>query len=628
MSWIEKLYETYKQCDGAPQFSSAPLMPVSHAIQQAHVDILLDDKGNFLGARYVLKEETIIPATEESATRVGTKPPPHPLCDKIQYCAADYKTFGGLKDSFNAEYLALLRSWCNSPYTHPKVQAVLDYVEKGRIVADLVGAGILHCDSQQQLLTGWNQSTAPPEIFRFLTPKDGSRDQGDAFVRWRVHVPGDPISLVSEDPDVRKSWIGFDAARSSSELGLCMVTGDEVRLASSHPKRLRHGADGAKLISSNDNAGYTFRGRFLTAKEACGVSFDVTQKAHNALRWLIARQDDYGKTGDQVFVSWSVAGRPIPDPLKNTSQLLASEASAAENDSHYAGDAGQRFALQLKKLIAGYGVNLGRTDAVVIMGLDSASPGRMAITFYRELTGGEFLARVLAWHTDYAWQQKFSKDLHFMGAASPRDIADATYGRGSDEKLRKTTIERLLPCIVDDQPLPRDLVDSAIRRVCNRVGMQPWEWEKCLGITCGLVRGRRKKENYQMSLEEERASRDYLFGRLLAIADHLEQRALHVAGEERDTNAARMMQRFAEHPCSTWKTLELALTPYKTRLRSKRPGVLLRLERLLDEVTCKFAEDEFASDKKLSGEFLLGYHCQRSALWRTPTSGSQESIED
>jgi CRISPR-associated protein Csd1 len=37
-------------------------------------------------------------------------------------------------------------------------------------------------------------------------------------------------------------------------------------------------------------------------------------------------------------------------------------------------------------------------------------------------------------------------------------------------------------------------------------------------------------------------------------------------------------------------------------------------EVLLDEVTCLFKPEDFLKDTPLSGEFLLGYHCQRQAL--------------
>src|ERR1022692_1092481 len=152
MGWIQKLYETYELCAGAPQFEKEPPLPVSHAEQQAHIEIVLDQDGNFQRATSVAKESTVVPATEASAGRTGKKPPPHPLCDKIQYCAGDYKAFGGSKEPFFDEYIRQLSQWHGYDPT-PKVSAVISYVGKGSVVADLVRAGILHCGSDQKLLT-------------------------------------------------------------------------------------------------------------------------------------------------------------------------------------------------------------------------------------------------------------------------------------------------------------------------------------------------------------------------------------------------------------------------------------------------------------------------------------------
>jgi CRISPR-associated protein Csd1 len=113
----------------------------------------------------------------------------------------------------------------------------------------------------------------------------------------------------------------------------------------------------------------------------------------------------------------------------------------------------------------------------------------------------------------------------------------------------------------------------------------------------------------------------------LAIAENIEDRALYVGGEKRDTGAAKLMQRFAEHPFSTWKTIELSLSPYKTRLRAKRPAFLTAMENQLDEIVNLFQIDDFMEDRKLSGEFLLGYHCQRQTLRTRPEAEQDESGE-
>jgi len=111
-------------------------------------------------------------------------------------------------------------------------------------------------------------------------------------------------------------------------------------------------------------------------------------------------------------------------------------------------------------------------------------------------------------------------------------------------------------------------------------------------------------------LEPDRCTRDYLFGRLLALADELESWALREAGEKRETNAMRMMQRFANHPCSTWKNVELSLAPYEMRLGARA----VKFRNAMDEIHAQFKPEEYVSDRPLSGEFLLGYHCQRHAL--------------
>ncbi len=625
MSWIEKLYQTYENNTGAigDRGGEVPLLPICHTTQKAQVAIVIDANGHFLRASVVPKTEarTIIPATEDSAGRTsGTTP--HPLCDKLQYVAADYARFGGEKDACFKDYLLLLKQWLEADGNQLKLKAVVDYVSKGTVISDLVMASVLHADeTSSKLVNEWPDKRNAPEIFRLLPGGYDNKGkpkswQADAFVRWSVEIPGDPQPEVWLDKGLWQSWESFYTALESRQ-GLCFVTGSETDLAKQHPAKIRNDGDKAKLISSNDNSGFTFRGRFTTADEACGVGFQVTQKAHSALRWLIARQGR--RDGEQAVVAWAVSGVDIPDPMADSfSFLFGGDTDEPKKGGEYTA---QEIGIALSRKIAGYSAKLRDTGGVVVMALDSATPGRMAIRYYRELTGSEFLARIEAWHEGCCWRQYFGKERIFFGAPAPRDIAETAHGRRLDDRLRKATVERLLPCIVDGTPLPRDLVESCVRRASNRNGIELWEWEKALGIACALYRYH-KKEDYAMTLERERTTREYLYGRLLALAEHLESRALYVGGEKRATNAEKLMQRFADRPYSTWLILEAGLTPYKVRLRARRPGFLHKMEIEFDGVVNAFNPDDFTSDKRLTGEFLLGYHCQREAL--RPTSGQGE----
>jgi CRISPR-associated protein Csd1 len=612
VSWIQKLVETYDVCVGRPQFADRALVPIDHVEQNAHIEIAIDENGNFLRAAVVQKEPTLIPVTEKSAGRTSGAFA-HPLSDKIRYVAK------GFSSDDHQLYLKQIGDWSESS-KNSTLRAIEKYVKRGSVANDLVHAGIMTKLDDGSWKKSWRKEEikdAPLAKLLTADAKTKERDQGDAFVRWRVEIPAKLDSAVWKDLELQRDWADFNA-KSQTEQGLCLSSGCLAPLAENHPKRLRHGGDGAKLISSNDTKGFTFRGRFRAASEAYGLSSTATQKAHNALRWLITRQG--AKNGDQVFVAWSVQFADAPPVLVDSWKFFRDAGEAAEEvpEASYDGDAGQLFALRLKKAIGGYKQKLNDSADIVVMGLDSATPGRMAILFYRELKEAEFLTRLERWHTSLAWPQNIGKDRRFIGAPAPRDIAEACYGQRVDEKLRKSTQERLLPSIVDGRPLPRDLVQSAVRRAVNRAALEHWEFERNLGVACSLYRGAHPKESYSMSLDESRTSRDYLYGRLLALADSIEGVALNVAKAQRDTTAARLMQRFADHPYSTWRTIELQLTPYIAQLRSSRAAALQRRQSLIDAVYALFetsgGESAFLDNRPLSGEFLLGFHSQREAL--------------
>ncbi len=665
MSWLAQLHKTYEKGVTLDQ-SAVPfekrLMPISHTLQNAHIHIIIDEQGNFKRAAVLEKTQIVLPATEKSAGRAGKLPPPHPLADKIQYVAKDYTDYGGRRISFFKGYEQQLANWCNSSFSHPKACAVHAYINKGQVVADLIDNHILYVDEQEQLLETWsaevNEENPEPPIFKVLPKTKGKTEPGNALVCWSVEKQGDANSKTWEDQSLQQSWADFDGMTEGAK-GLCFVMGQEEKLTVNHPAKLRHTGDKAKLISANDMSAFTFRGRFTDNKksiavggsQAVGISLEVTQKAHNALRWLISRQGY--RNGDQVYVSWAVSGKEIPEPLADSwTMMLSAEITKqpeAEQESHdkidHSIDAGESFAHKLNNYLAGYRAELEVNEQIVIMGLDSATPGRMGIIYYRELLASEFLDRLHAWHTQFAWPQRhtqetpdpkgkkkpFRKTIWPVSCPVPRVIAEAAYGDilKSNDTLKKSVLERILPCIVDGRPFPEDIMLSAVRRASNRNNCDHWEWERNLGVACALFRGfyeRHPKKNerreYKMALEEDRTKRDYLYGRLLAIAERIEEIALNVGGENRPTNAARLMQRFADHPFSTWRNIELGLQPYMQRLQGSRAGFLTNSKKKLDAIMDAFSPEEFRKDKPLSGEFLLGYHCQKQE-WRKKKQGEE-----
>ncbi len=411
-----------------------------------------------------------------------------------------------------------------------------------------------------------------------------------------------------------------------------------------HPKFIRREGDNAKLISANDKKNFTYRGRFTSDTETCTVSLEASHKAHYALAWLISRQGFLDSQKELAVVAWAVSGAKIPQPTEDSFDALFKSRGLHAEENQLPVDTAQNVGIQLKKKIAGYRAEIDEREDVVVMAVDSATPGRLSIVYYRTLKGSEFLERIENWHETCAWQHTYrsievqdekgkTKKIRvpFYGAPAPADIAEAAYANNRDgrfeldDKLKKATIKRLLPCIVDGLPIPRDIVESAIRRASNRIGLEKWQWEKTLSIACALYRKHKLgKEEFDMSLDETRTSRDYLYGRLLAIADVLEERVLSEAEKNRPTNATRYMQLFSQRPFSTWKQIHELLTPYFLRLGKKAAYY----KRLIGEVEALFTPDDFIRNTPLTGEYLLGYYCQRQKMWEKKDNPAPKDASD
>ncbi len=626
MSWIQSLCETYENCQNMLGYSSdaaRPLLPICHITTQTQIEVVIDGKGSFRRAQIVDKDgsTTIIPATESSAGKTGIKPECHPLSDKLQYLAGDFVDYGGeVTSGFSKDptapyqnFVDLLTKWCQSEYSDPKARAVLAYVQKKSLMRDLATQKILLLDGNGKLESKENakRDKNVKDIFSVI----GSQDK--AFIRWVIESPEGSEPRAWLNRGLWESWINY-YLHSRTDTGLCMVTGQDRLLTDNHPKYIRREGDNAKIISANDARGFTFRGRFTDDAQACGVGMETSQKAHYALAWLISRQGY--QAGDLAVVAWAVSGAKIPQPTEDTYAALYGNLVPEESKT---ADTAQDVAIRLKKKIAGYRQEIGERGDVVVIAVDTAteSTARLSIIYYRAMKGSEFLERIEAWHETCAWRHTYhySKEQQrytpFDGAPAPADIAEAAYANNRngkfdlDDKLRKSTIKRLLPCIVDGQPVPRDLVESVVRRASNRVGLEDWQWRKTLTIACALFRKHREgKEKFAMSLDETRTTRDYLYGRLLAIADDLEELALYKAKEKRATNAARYMQQFSQRPYQTWKQIHEALTPYMIRL-----GGAHYYKNLIAQVV-NLNPEALEGKKPLTGEYLLGYYCQRQKL--------------
>ena len=594
MGLLQKACETY-DCHaglaGQLREGHETLPPVSHILTSAQIEITLDQDGNFVNARTVDKTESkiVIPVTEESGGRTAA-PCPHPLCEQLGYLA-DYD------EKKHALYVEQLEDWTDSPYGHPKLRPILTYVRGGTILANLVQSGVIQLDEK------------------------GHPKEEKALVRWRVDGLGtEESSPCWTDRSLFRAFIDYYSAKTQQqEQALCMIDGNPKRPASQHPKGIVPLCGGnAKLISSNDSSGFTYRGRFSEDWQAATVSYEASQKAHNALRWLAAEQGAQVVYGGRAFLCWNPQGKKV---CSVTGPFRIAAAPATE-PTEYQED--------LRKTLLGYKAELPDTAGVVIAAFDAATTGRLSLTYYNELMGSDFLQRLYDWDASCCWP---SRRGEMIWSPSLLQIVNCAFGTQqgqflkTDDRVLKQQMQRLVSCRIDRARLPADLMQALVQRASRPLAYEPAVRETILFTACAILRKYyfdRDKEEWKMELDPCKHDRSYQFGRLLAVLEKVE-RDTYGADEVREPNAIRQQSVFCQRPMYAAANIEKQLErAYFPRLRPDRRAFYKNIISQIMEEICKFPDNQW--NQPLADTYLMGYYLQRSTLYSSRDKNTEEDI--
>lgn len=627
MAWLKTLadtYDIYSDLAGADKNGQAVLLPISHSTFNAQIEVTIDKDGNFVDAQKLEKGigvVTVIPVTEDSAAR-SSGIAPHPLCDKLCYIAGDYTDYtGDDKIKYYDAYMEQLKNWAESDFTHPMVQAVYRYLVKGSLIYDLTAKKALLLDDNGKLTD---------DI------KIHGQGQTGANVRFRVFGAGKPQEIWKSQ-EVYKKYSAY-YQQKSGEKKLCYITGKMESCSDKHPSKIRNSADKAKLISGNDESGFTYRGRFTAKEQAVSVGYDASQKAHNVLRWLIQKQ---GYTRDEsAIVCWLVNREmPIPDMMKDSINAyrdvddfdfdfddIGIDDAAADNKH----DTGKYIAEQFNNAVNGYAGKIKQDDKIAIIALDAATTGRLSVVYYDEMGGKQYMDAILNWHRHCNWRRTVkienseaeNRKITCECTPSPRDMALAAFGvqraewLEADSKLIRATIKRLLPCITGKRAeIPSDIIRAAARRASMPQTMSDYIWyNDTLCVACAMIRFNYEKGDRTMDnfLNDNINDRNVLFGRLLAVYDYMEQRAMFEydesgkVKERRTTNAKRYWNAYSSRPAKTFKTIRQNLIAYEKRLNDFE---LSKFEEWTGEIMAYLSEKGF-DNTALSEMYLPGYYQQ------------------
>ena len=613
--------------DGKEEEENIILLPIAHSTQNAQIEVELNLRGEFKEARKVEKRNaiTVIPVTEDSGSR-SSGIAPHPLHDKLCYVAGDYALYCDKKkaEEYYESYITQLEQW--QKYSSNKVvNAIYLYLRKGCLIEDLIEDEVLEVDEKNKLCT---------DI------KIEGISQVDLFVRFCIRdVDYNGANNIWLDRDLQKDYQEYYFTQVG-ELGLDYMTGEYVTCAEKQPSKLRYSGDMAKLISANDSSGFTYRGRFANKNEALSVGYESSQKAHNALKWLIERQG-YRKYGSCIVV-WNPNGHQVPRWDKDFDNCLEEDEDREEElpTSFTQLDLAENYANKVKSTLNGWFTDIkDAKENVIILSLEAATPGRLSVVYYNKMQGSQYLDNIIQWYTECAWRLTYFKNEK-KEPKNPivEDIIRAGYGieRNGllevDEKLMNDKLKQLFPSIVSGKDIPEDMYQAVIRNASRPLAYESYNRRKIQEIACALIhkkskererRLQRKEKEVSMGLLREETDRSYLYGRLMALYHKLESDTFTEDEKgKRVTNTERLMAMMVRNPSKTIVTLEEKVRPYWKKILDFEIRGFYERER--QQIYGLFDKEDFKVNKKLNEMYLLGYNTELADLWSKKDKGGQE----
>lgn len=447
----------------------------------------------------------------------------------------------------------------------------------------------------------------------------------------------DVDQLITDRQSVRDYWRG-QRLRTPAKNGrmICLVTGQRLNEASLFkPVKRMPGAttSGAPLVSFNKAAfmSYGWAGRFNAP-----VSREAAEAASEALVRLV----------DPTYPDPRNPGQALPKRhLRITADTLVCYWAASEAGDSLAEILGglldedtdaSRVSEQYRSIWRGKAAPIKDPTAFYALVLTGAQ-GRLVVREWIESSVGD-AARNLAQHfADLelpGWVRRAGADgddAHI----SLRSLVAALAPQGREDQVPGAVVGQIVDAALYGTGYPISILQRALLRARAEIGqcsggggLDAYSARRRMDARTALVKailnrrfrqsgGRHMLKEVSPMMDPNLKSPGYLFGRLLALVERIQQEALG------DVNASVVDRFFAGASATPRAVFPRLLKNVRHHVRRAKDnpggaGRVVWLERLLDDVLAGLpAEKGFPThlDLEQQGLFLLGYHQMRKWLW-------------
>ncbi len=603
------------------------LLPVYHSSKKSTgtndmIVMTLTEKGRFIKAEWVPKDQiAIFPVTENSIIRAGKVIAPHPLCDELSYLSKE------LDQEKNKEYERVREDWVSymeEGNANHLLKILHEYLCQGTIFRDCVAS--LFSDMKYEIVKDY------AVVVNIGEKTEKTIHLEKTFVTFRVETDRSTEQdlSVSIDREIHQNYIGYVRKKNVERpQEKCDISGEMTYCVSRHRGLLGN----AKLVSiSNHNE--TYYGRFDAGEEIIHIGYEVSQKIHLMLKYLLENSQNKRQIGEScVLVNWfsdDIGNEERVNLMNPISPYEETEEEEQEDESPKT--LGGSFSSAINDYITGKNRVINPEGKFYLMILDKISNGRISVKYFRELPKSELFERVEHWYQSTSWSF-FNGKTTIKETPSLFRYADTIFGLESGKgyvecrntKLKTKTVERLLPCILEHRKLPMDLKNRMLENLCNRSSYEK-TWNYVLALGCSIFKkyqiDYQKKEEVSEMLDVNEQSRSYLYGRLLAVYEKLELDVLNSRvtdnKDRRATNAERLWSSYTKMPGRTLKILEDKVRPYRVNLIKLNYSWVKYYDSIITDVVSRLREArnyEKEKNRALNEDFVFGYYAQKQNFY-------------
>ncbi|MBM7313958.1 type I-C CRISPR-associated protein Cas8c/Csd1 [Streptococcus suis] len=601
------------------------LLPIYHTSLKSDgkniISVKLDRDGRFYKAEFMVSDQTIIfPVTADSAARSGSNPAPHPLVDKLSYYVSEVSQ--SQYDQFHKQ----LANW-------------IDFCEEGEVKDFLTR--IQHFVSQSDFLSSILNSLFGENYKRDVlkityvdaTDKEKTIDLSSCFLEFSIEqFHGFKTKSVTTYKDLHRSFISYTTANQDN-FGSCNISGRREPITNKH-----RGLMGNAKIISVSNKGEAYKGRFKEREDVFSVGYETSEKIHLMIKYLLENKNSSTWLGSsQYLINW------FSDDLTNESQLDIvkpavddlfededeEESLVSLNPNEENKQIGSSF-IKGQKLF-------GNEATYYVAILNKTSNGRIALKYFRQLQVSQLLNNLEKWQEHYSWEARNKSGEYKLKTSTFNDIITAAYGVDRERYLeldndsfRSDQYQQLVTALIDGRPLPSSIVKKLEANIKQRQKYLK-HWYQVQQVSLAVLHKQNRREFTPM-LDHEETDRSYLFGRLLAIYELIEE--VHNSSKNpkldkkdvRVTNAERYWTAYSNQPATIMKVLDGKVRYCIDYLKTNETGYWMKLDNELKEIIQLLSPImmDKSVNQPLDYKFIFGYYAEKKYYYTKQGKESEE----